>query len=67
VSNPEKGKYRYEVNTYGDPVDSWAGNAVRYDTADDAEAGAKDLFGRWTAVKFWRVVDDRDAVYATGP
>ena len=67
MSDSETREFRYEVNTYGDPADSWAGNAVRYDTAALAEDGAKDLFGRWTAVKFWRVVDDLDAVYATGP
>lgn len=60
-------EFRYEVNTAGDPEDSWAGNAIRYKTADTAEASARDLFSRWTAVRRWRVVDDRDEVYATGP
>ncbi len=64
MSNRE---YRYEVNTAGDPADRWNGNAVRYATADEAEAGARDLFMRWTAVRFWRVVDDTDEVFATGP
>jgi hypothetical protein len=59
--------YRYQVNTFGDPEDSWAGNAVVFDTAEKATEAAKDLFSRWTAVKFWRVLDDSDTVHNTGP
>lgn len=60
-------KYRVEVNTYGDPADSWAGNAIKHDNKDDAAAAADNLFCRWTAVKFWRVVDDNDNVITEGP
>lgn len=59
--------YRFQVNTFGDPADSWAGNAIVYDTAEKAIAAAKDLFSRWYSVKFWRVVDDSDTVVSTGP
>lgn len=58
-------KHRVEVNTAGDPPDSWAGNAIRHDTAEEAEAAAKDLFFRWTAVKWWRVIDEDDTVHYT--
>jgi len=60
-------EYRYEVNTYGDPEGSYAGNMVRYDNVPDCEAGARDLYARWTAVKHWRVIDDMDKVHVTGP
>ncbi len=64
----QKGIYKVFVNTHGDPEDSWATNAIKYDTVEDAIEAAKDLFGRWTAVKFWRVMDaDQQNVYAEGP
>ena len=64
----QKGIYKVFVNTHGDPEDSWATNAMKYDTVEEAEAAAQDLFGRWTAVKFWRVMDaDQQTVYAEGP
>ena len=64
----QKGIYKVFVNTHGDPEDSWATNAIKYDTVEEAEAAAQDLFGRWTAVKYWRVMDaDQQTVYAEGP
>ena len=54
--------YRIEVNTAGDPPESWAHSAIRFDDADEAHGYAKDLFMRWTAVKYWRVIDDDDNV-----
>ena len=60
--------YKVFVNTHGDPEDSWATNGKKYETAEEAEAAAKDLFMRWTAVKFWRVMDaEQQTVYAEGP
>lgn len=60
--------YKVFVNTAGDPADSWATNAMKYDTVEAAEEAAKDLFMRWTAVRFWRVMDaDKQTVYAEGP
>ena len=64
----QEGLYKVFVNTHGDPADSWATNAIKYDTVEEAEAGAKDLFSRWTAVKYWRVMDaDKQTVFAEGP
>jgi len=61
IEHPERegDEYRFkvEVNTYGDPEGSWAGNAVVHNTQQAAVDAAQDLFGRWTAVKKWRVVD----------
>lgn len=60
-------RFKYQVNTYGDREGVFTGNAVDFDTADKAIAAAKDLFQRWTAVKFWRVVDEQETVISTGP
>ena len=60
-------KYRVEVNTYGDPEGSFVGNAITHASRAQAKIAAEDLFGRWTAVKFWRVVDQDDKVVEEGP
>lgn len=60
-------KYRVQVNTYGDPKDSWAGNAITHASQAQAKIAAENLFDRWTAVKFWRVIDQNDKVVVTGP
>ncbi len=54
--------FRVQVNTYGDGEGVWTGNAIEHETYDAAEKAAKNLFGRWTAVKFWRVIDS-EGVY----
>jgi len=58
--------YHVQVNTAGDPPGAWAGNLVDYKTAEEAEAAARDLFRRWTAVNHWRVIDDDGLVVAEG-
>jgi len=64
----QTGIYKVYVNTHGDPEDSWATNAMKYDTVEIAVEAAKDLFSRWTAVKYWRVMDvTQTTVYAEGP
>ncbi len=57
-----KKEYRVEVNTAGDPPDSWASNRIRFDDANEAHDYAKDLFMRWTAVRYWRVIDDNSNI-----
>lgn len=65
----KKVTFHVEVNTYGDgtkdgePV--WTGNAVKHEAPEIAETAAKDLFGRWTAVKFWRVINSNGTVIST--
>lgn len=49
--------FKIEVNTYGDPPGVFTGNLMLHDTPEKATEAAKDLFGRWTAVKYWRVID----------
>jgi len=47
--------YKVEVQVIGEEG-QWVGNAMRYATEAEAEAAARDLAGRWTAVTEWRVV-----------
>ena len=48
-------KYIAEVQVAGD--DKWYGNALVFDTHEEAEVYAKDLHYRWTATTDWRVVE----------
>lgn len=50
------GAFRVEV--IADSSGKWCGNALRFDTQENAAEYAKDLFSRWTAVREWRVVND---------
>ena len=60
--------YKVEVNTYGDAPGVFTGNAVTHDNLGDAIDAAKDLFGRWTAVKVWQVVNvEKGTIAAFGP
>ena len=52
-----EGRFKVEVNTYGDPIDAWTSNALRFDTTHEAVDYARDLHSRWTAVKYWRIYD----------
>lgn len=58
-------KYHVEVQTVSCGPDEWTGNSVKHDDAEKAEAAAKDLYSRWTAVKCWRVTDDDGYVVAS--
>ncbi len=64
----EASSFKVEVHTYGDgTVDGqpvWTGNGIEHETVEAAESAAKDLFGRWTAVKFWRVIDSNEVFRA---
>jgi hypothetical protein len=58
--------YRMQVNVSGDKdEDTWSGNALLFPTPEAAEEYARDLFMRWTQVKFWRVVDENGWCHAT--
>jgi len=58
-------EYHVQVNTYGDRDGVYTGNAVKHPDLDTATEAAKDLFFRWTAVKYWRVIDDNQQVIAS--
>lgn len=51
----EKGHFSVEV--IADSSGEWCGNALTFPTCAAAEAYAKDLWSRWTAVRSWRVVE----------
>lgn len=57
---------KWRVEVIADNSGRWCCNALRYETQAEAEAEARDLAGRWTLVRAWRVVDDnvpRDETY----
>jgi hypothetical protein len=55
-----RGSFKAEVQTYSCAPDAWTSNLLRFDTEANAEAYARDLAARWTAVKAWRVVPCTD-------
>jgi len=48
---------QYKIEVIADSSGQWAGNAVRYDTHEEAEAAARSLARRWVLVTDWRVVE----------
>jgi hypothetical protein len=52
--------YKIEVQT--DDSGKWYGNALRFAYQEEAAENARDLMGRWFAVRAWRVVDCDDPV-----
>ena len=58
-------KYHVEVHTVSCGPDEWTGNSVKHDTERLAEEAARDLYSRWTAVNYWRVIDDNGLVIAS--
>ena len=47
----------FQVEVIADTSEEWCGNGLRFPTQAEAEAYAKDLWSRWTAVRSWRVVE----------
>ena len=52
--------WKPEVQT--DSTGAWYGNALRFATKEEAEANAKALSGRWTAVLATRATESDDPV-----
>ena len=48
---------QFKVEVIADNSGKWCGNALKFDTQDEAEVYATDLYARWTAVREMRVVD----------
>lgn len=46
----------FAVEVIADSSETYCGNALKFPTFEAAEAYAKDLWSRWTAVRSWRVV-----------
>ncbi len=57
---PEARSYAPEV--IADSSGKWAGNALRFATAEEAEGYVLDLAFRWTQVRDTRVVPSQDPV-----
>jgi hypothetical protein len=64
IRHDTNGEFRVEV--IADRSGKWCGNAVSFDTADDAECYALALLDRWTAVERWRVVNSTGSVEREG-
>lgn len=45
------------VEVIADNSGKYVGNALRFDTVDEAKAYGLDLFMRWTLVRSWRVIE----------
>jgi len=48
---------RFKVEVQADNTGTWAGNGLTFETRELAEAYARDLAGRWMAVRAWHVVE----------
>jgi hypothetical protein len=49
----KKRQYKAEVRVGSDQ--KWYSNALRFDTFEEAEVYAKDLYSRWLSTTAWRV------------
>jgi len=59
-------KYRVQVNVLTDKDDdTWTGNAMVYDSHEQALEAAVDLSSRWFLVRFYRIVNEKDQVFST--
>lgn len=47
----------FKMEVIADNSGTWAGNAMKYNTPEEAEQAAKDLMCRWLLVRYWRVVN----------
>ena len=52
----------YRVEVIADSSGKYCGNGLTFPTVDKASEYARDLFGRWTLVTAWRVVDTEGKV-----
>jgi len=47
---------KFKVEVIADSSGKWVGNGRTFDTREEAEAHAKDLYSRWTSVTRLRVI-----------
>ena len=52
----------WAAEVIADSSGQFCGNAMRFETKEEAELYAKDLMGRWILVTEWRVVKSKDPV-----
>ena len=55
---------KFKIEVQADSSGKWAGNAMVYDTFEDARTAARDLAGRWMLVTAARVVEFDPAIEA---
>ena len=48
---------KFKIEVQADSTGTWAGNAMVYDTFEEAKAAARDLASRWMLVTAARVVE----------
>ena len=49
-------KYKVEMHVGNE----WSSNQMKFNTKEEAEEHAKDLFSRWTLPDKWRVVEVKE-------
>lgn len=49
---------KYKVEVIADDSGEWVSNMMTFETVEEAETYGKDLAGRWTAVREWRVSEE---------
>jgi hypothetical protein len=52
----------WKPEVIADSSGTWAGNALRFATREEAEANVRELMMRWFAVRETRVVESADPV-----
>jgi hypothetical protein len=52
----------WKVEVIADSSGQWVANGMRFPSKEDAEVYGRDLAGRWTLVREWRVVMSGDKV-----
>ena len=56
VDLQDEARERFKVEVIADNSGKWCGNALTFETRDEAEEYARDLARRWVLVREWRVV-----------
>ena len=54
---------KFKVEVIADSSGKWCGNAMLYETHEEAKAAAVDLMNRWLLVREWRVVEVADDLF----
>lgn len=62
ITSPNHTQASFAAEVIADGSGEWVGNGLRFASAAEAEAYAKDLYSRWTAVREFRVVPSSDPV-----
>lgn len=54
---------KFKVEVIADSSGKWCGNAMLYETHEEATDAAIDLMNRWLLVREWRVVEVADDLF----